>query len=107
MRHDELQPDVFKIDWIQLKKQLRQLTKGFKFGLLLLIFAIGSFSIYLPVHVNAAPAHMMLFWDPANGAAPTGWSVETSFDGRFPQGESVANYGVTGGDGVYYLHLQK
>lgn len=38
---------------------------------------------------------MLLFWD--GGAAPTGWSLVTEFDGRFPRGETSANYGLTGG----------
>jgi hypothetical protein len=46
-----------------------------------------------------AGTHMMLFWD--GGAAPSGWSIVTTFDGRFPRGESAANYGVTGGNATH------
>jgi len=45
-----------------------------------------------------ATTHMLLFWDPANGAAPSGWSVVTAYDGRFIRGEAVANVLTTGGN---------
>lgn len=44
---------------------------------------------------DAAAVNMILLWD--GGAAPTGWTIVTAYDGRYPRGESAANFGVTGG----------
>lgn len=41
--------------------------------------------------------HMLLFWNPANDPKPSGWSVVSTYDGRFPRGEAVANVLTTGG----------
>ncbi|HEY4524587.1 MAG TPA: hypothetical protein VJL36_02410, partial [Candidatus Paceibacterota bacterium] len=49
-----------------------------------------------PQTVSAAPLHMLLFWD--GGGAPSGWSIVTTYDGKFPRGESAANFGTTGGN---------
>lgn len=42
--------------------------------------------------------HMMLFWDPANDPVPGGWSVVSTYDGKFPRGEAIANVLGTGGN---------
>lgn len=53
------------------------------------------------IAVDSAGTDMILFWDPANGAAPSGWSVLTSYDGRFIRGESAANATTTGGTATH------
>lgn len=58
--------------------------------------AIMQFShITTTQKANAAGEKMLLYWDGAT--APTGWTIETGFDGRFPRGETAANYASTGG----------
>src|SRR3990167_10179842 len=52
---------------------------------------------------HGSRAHMLLFWD--GGAAPTGWSIVTTYDGKFPRGETVANVGVTGGNTTHSLTI--
>jgi hypothetical protein len=42
---------------------------------------------------------MYLFWD--GGTAPTGWSTDITYDGRFVQGEAAANFGNTGGNSTH------
>ncbi len=48
---------------------------------------------------KAATVRMLLFWDGAS--APTGWSIVTTYDGKFPRGEAVANFGTTGGNSTH------
>ncbi len=69
---------------------------------ILVLLGLANFTIYVPLQTKAVGPNMMLFWDPANGGAPTGWSVVTTFDGKFPRGDTVANYGTTGGAGAPY-----
>lgn len=71
-------------------------------GFCLLLLTIFNFTWYLPLHSNAVGTNMMVFWDPGFGATPSGWSVITTFDGKFPRGDTVANYGTTGGAGAPY-----
>lgn len=40
---------------------------------------------------------MLLLWDPGFGAVPAGWTLDTTYDGRFPRGETPGNFGLTGG----------
>ena len=42
---------------------------------------------------------MLLFWDGAS--APTDWTIVTTYDGRFPRGEAVVNFGNTGGNATH------
>lgn len=54
--------------------------------------------MWMPFHSNAAGEKMLAFWDPAYGSVPSGWSVVTTYNGRFPRGESAANFGLTNTD---------
>ena len=71
-------------------------------GFFLLLLTVFNFTWYAPLHSNAVGTNMMVFWDPGFGATPSGWSVITTFDGKFPRGDTVANYGTTGGAGAPY-----
>jgi hypothetical protein len=68
----------------------------------LMLMMVWNITWYLPQHTKAVTANMMLFWDPAFGSTPTGWSVITTFDGKFPRGDTISNYGTTGGAGAPY-----
>lgn len=68
----------------------------------LLIIGIGNITWYLPQHTSAVGTNMMVFWDPGFGSVPTGWTLVTTYDGKFPRGDTVANYGTTGGAGAPY-----
>jgi hypothetical protein len=63
----------------------------------------------LPEYFNVVIAKkslpaMMLFWD--GGVAPTGWTIVTDFDGRFPRGESPGNTGDLGGRNTHAHTIQ-
>lgn len=49
--------------------------------------------------VQAVATKMLLFWD--GGSAPSGWSIVTTYDGKFPRGESAVNFGTTGGNSTH------
>ncbi|MDD5720830.1 MAG: hypothetical protein PHT16_00050 [Candidatus Pacebacteria bacterium] len=81
--------------------------KIFQFLFVFILIVGWVFSGWSPIWQNprvppqteqaeAAGAKMLLFWDGAD--APSGWSVVTTFDGKFPRGEAVANFGVSGGN---------
>ena len=81
-----------------------------KFSLILILITGWIFSGWPPVWqypplppkpqtAAAAPLHMLLFWD--GGSAPTGWSIVTTYDGKFPRGESAANFATTGGNSTH------
>ena len=60
------------------------------------LLVIANFSWYSPTHASAAGTNMYLFWDPANGSAPSGWTVITTYDGFFPYGAAVTDtFGAT------------
>ncbi|MCZ2845889.1 MAG: hypothetical protein O2U61_05250, partial [Candidatus Bathyarchaeota archaeon] len=43
--------------------------------------------------------YMYLFWDDFVGGAPTGWTLITTYDGRFPRGDPTSvTFGTTGGN---------
>lgn len=72
-------------------------------GKIIFLLAIIGFSnalLLMPFPTQAAGEKMMVFWDPAYGAVPTDWVVNTTYDGRFPRGESVANFGLTGANDI-------
>jgi hypothetical protein len=83
-------------------RQLSSLGRAIVIVLLLVVMMIWNVTWYLPQHTKAVTANMMLFWDPAFGSTPSGWSVITTFDGKFPRGDTIANYGTTGGAGAPY-----
>lgn len=83
----------------------RQLRRYSRIGIVasaLALIMIFNVTAYLPLHTTAIGTNMMVFWDPGFGATPSGWSVVTTFDGKFPRGDTVANYGITGGAGAPY-----
>jgi hypothetical protein len=82
--------------------QMTALGRAVTIGVLLLVMMVWNITWYLPQHTKAVTANMMLFWDPAFGSTPSGWSVITTFDGKFPRGDTIANYGTTGGAGAPY-----
>lgn len=54
---------------------------------------------FIPTQASHSGTHMLILWD--GGAAPSGWSIVTTYDGKFPRGESPANALVTGGGGTH------
>jgi hypothetical protein len=86
------------LDKLPASRILRLLILGF----CLVVLMIWNITWYLPQHTGAVPTHMMVFWDPAFGSVPSGWSIITTFDGKFIRGDTVANYGTTGGSGAPY-----
>ncbi len=87
---------------IAVNRRLRRYSRIGVVGGALALILIFNVTAYLPLHTNAVGTNMMVFWDPAFGATPSGWSVITTFDGKFPRGDTVANYGTTGGAGAPY-----
>jgi hypothetical protein len=87
---------------IKIRGQLSSAGRIMMVGLLLVVMMVWNITWYLPQHTKAVTANMMLFWDPAFGSTPSGWSVITTFDGKFPRGDNIANYGTTGGAGAPY-----
>lgn len=82
-------------------------------GVVLLVF-LYAFAIVAPpvkfltetVLATHGGTHMLILWDGTNSASspisvPTGWSVLSTYDGRFPRGESPANVLQTGGGGAH------
>lgn len=69
-------------------------TATYRFTLVLNVVILGFFTFFytfqVPKKVNALEtSKMFLFWDGAS--APSGWSIVTTYDGRFPRGEEPAN----------------
>lgn len=77
--------------------QFQLLGRRAKLGLMLLTVLFLNVVWYLPMHSSAVGTNMLLLWDPGYGSTPTGWTVVTTYDGRFPRGETPGNFGVTGG----------
>lgn len=74
----------------------RTARKRAKTAVLLTLMLLANLAGLMPYQSHAATVHMMAFWDPSFGTVPSGWTVMTSFNGRFPRGDTVANYGLTG-----------
>ncbi len=73
-----------------------RLNRSVQICFVLMALIVANFSWYSPAHVGAAGANMYLFWDPANGAAPSGWTVITTYDGFFPYGTATTDtFGAT------------
>lgn len=64
-------------------------SRSLQVGFIILAMAIANAAWYSPQHASAAGANMYLFWDPANGVAPSGWTVITTYNGYFPYGETT------------------
>ena len=67
-----------------------RLGRSLQIGFVVLALMIANISWYSPGHVNAAGANTYLFWDPASGAIPSGWTLVTTYNGYFPYGETTA-----------------
>ena len=92
-----------KFRWTcRLANQGRQVGRQVMVGGGVLLITFFNLLLYLPGHAGATPTHMMVFWDPAFGSTPSGWTTLTTFNGDFPRGDTVANYGTTGGSGAPY-----
>ncbi|MDP3778884.1 MAG: hypothetical protein Q8R30_02410 [bacterium] len=87
-----------------------QSKKIFLFLLIFILITGWLFSGWPPIWQNprvppqtkqakAVATNMLLFWD--GSTAPSGWSIVTSYDTKFPRGESAANFGVTGGSSTH------
>jgi hypothetical protein len=73
-----------------------QLSRSLQISFVLMALLVANFSWYSPSHVAAAGANMYLFWDPTNGAAPSGWTVVSTYDGYFPYGAATTDtFGAT------------
>lgn len=46
---------------------------------------------------RAVGTNMMILWDGSDASIPAGWTKVSTYDGKFPRGESVANFAGTGG----------
>jgi hypothetical protein len=83
-----------------IKMRFRGLGQKAKLGFLLLaIIFFNIVGLLLPLQSGATGGNMILFWDPANGGAPTGWCLLGIYNGFFPRGDTVsntvANWGTT------------
>lgn len=88
---------------ITAKTYLPQMLRSNRLKALVLLIALLASMIVGVVpyqRAQGAGEKMMAFWDPSFGAVPANWTVVTTFNGRFPRGESVANYGLTGANDV-------
>jgi len=73
-----------------------RLGRSLQLSFFILLIVLANFSWYSPGHASAVGANMYLFWDPANGSAPAGWTVITTYDGFFPYGAATTDtFGAT------------
>jgi hypothetical protein len=63
---------------------------------IIVVVLIANFSWYSPGQSYAGSSHLYLFWDPANGAIPTGWTLVTAYNGYFPYGAPDQNPSIFG-----------
>ncbi|MFC1687057.1 beta strand repeat-containing protein [Patescibacteria group bacterium] len=60
---------------------------------------IGEWSEGREWQLAIDPTYMYLYWDGAG--PPTGWSVVSTYDGKFARGETAANFGITSGNATH------
>lgn len=81
-------------NWRAVRLKLRSLAQQTKFVLVLLAVLAMSIGVY-PMHANATTGDLLLLWDKTDGALPSGWCAISTYDGDFPRGDTVANFGTT------------
>lgn len=91
-----------RLAWVRLLSRFLRVLSSARFNrstqicIVLIAMMVANFSWYSPAHVGAVGANMFLFWDPANGSAPAGWSVITTYNGYFPYGAATTDtFGAT------------
>ena len=104
-------PALFTVDRVALQRRWQKLTLRLRLAIMLFSLVFVNTFIFFPVHTSAATANMFLFWDPADTryTLPSDWSVITTLpgctgsadctvSGKFPRGDTVANYNGRGGE---------
>lgn len=84
---------LFNADWDAFGRRLRGLGHRAKFLLMLAALLVASIGVY-PLHANATTGDLLLMWDKNDGAVPSGWCAISTYDGDFPRGDTVANFGT-------------